>query len=185
MAQESDLLVEYVHDRIKKNKNFLCAFTGSTGSGKTYSALRFAQKLDPTFTPENRVAFTPKRFMQILNGGELKVGSVILFEEAGVALNSRKWQSKANILVNFVMQTFRHRNYIVIFTAPDFSFVDVSTRKLFHACFETVNIDKKKQMCFVKPLFIQVNQRSGKIYYKYLKNLQVNSDELRLRIVTI
>lgn len=165
----SNPIEDYVRQRVgRQNKNFLCAVTGPTGSGKTYSALRFGEVLDPDFHA-GRVVFTPAEFMTLINSGDLSSGSVVVFDEAGVTLNNREWQSKSNRLINFVAQTFRHRNYIVVFTSPSFDFVDVALRKLFHAVYETVGIDYKRSVCTVKPLFIQVNQRTGKMYYKYLK----------------
>ena len=157
----------YVKQRIKKNKNFLCAITGPTGSGKTYSSLRIAEVLDSDFN-KDRIVFTPKEFINLLNGNSLKSGSVIVFDEAGVSLNNRAWQSIANNLIQYVLQTFRHKNYIVIFTAPDFSFIDKASRKLFHSYMETKGINFTKNKCNLKPFMLQVNQRNGELYYKYL-----------------
>lgn len=161
------LFLGYVKQRIKHNKNFLCAITGPTGSGKTYSSLRIAEVLDPTFNAE-RIVFTPKEFIDVLNNGELKSGSVVVFDEAGVSLNNRQWQSLANNLIQFVLQTFRHKNYIVLFTAPDFGFIDKSSRKLFHSYMETKGINFTKKKCMLKPFMLQINQRNGDVYYKYL-----------------
>jgi DNA-binding CsgD family transcriptional regulator len=158
----------YIKSRISKNKNFMAAIVGPTGSGKTYSSLRLAENLDPSFTVE-RVVFDPREFMAVLNSNKLSKGSVVVFDEAGIALNNRQWQSQANKLINFVLQSFRHKCYIVIFTAPDFAFVDSASRKLFHSCIETVTIDQRAKLCRVKPLLLQVNQRNGDIYYKYLR----------------
>lgn len=157
----------YVLQRIDKNKNFMCCITGSTGSGKTYSALSFAQKWDKNFT-ENNIVFTPKQFMDLMNSGTLKKGSVIVADEFGVSMNSRNWQSVANQVINFVLQTFRSKNYIVIFTSPDFGFIDVAARKLFHCHMTTNGIDFKNKTCSIKPYMLQINQRTGDVYYKYL-----------------
>lgn len=151
--------------------NFLCAITGPTGSGKTYSALKIAESLDPDFTIEN-VAFTAKEFMTCINNPKMKSGSVIIFDEAGVALSSRSWQSVQNKLLNYVLQTFRHRNYIVIFTAPHMGFVDAASRKLLHCYMETTGIDSVKKHVKLKPLLIQVSQRTSNPYYKYLRLVQ-------------
>lgn len=164
---DQSTLIRYVHQRIKNNKNFLCVITGPTGSGKSYSALKLAEILDPTFNI-NRVAFKAIEFMRILST-EPEAGSVIVFDEAGVEMNSRNWQTKINKVINYVLQTFRHRNYIVIFTSPHFGFVDKASRQLFHAHFETVSINRDEKTSLLKPKFVQVNQDSGKIYKKYLR----------------
>ncbi len=158
----------YIESRIQHNKNYLCCITGPTGSGKTYSSLKLAEDLDPLFNAD-RVVFTPKEFINLLNNGNLKSGSVIVFDEAGVSLNNREWQSKSNNLIQYILQTFRHKNYIVIFTSPDFAFIDKASRKLFHSYMETNGIDFENKVCKIKPLMIQISQRTGDMYFKYLR----------------
>lgn len=174
----------YIKNRIKKNKNFLVAITGPTGSGKTYAALKLAKMWDDSFD-EDRIVFTPETFISLINGGSLKSGSVIVFEEAGVSLNNRAWQSKSNNLIQYILQTFRHKNYIVIFTAPDFGFIDSASRKLFHAHFMTMGINFTQKKCNIKPYFIQINQRTGNMYYKFLKVLYKGRGELKIGMMGI
>ena len=159
---------DYILGRIKKNKNFLGMFTGSTGSGKSYSALTLAESLDKEFNID-RIAFSPKEFMDILNNGNLKKGSVVVWDEIGIGMNSRNWQSVSNKMINFLMQSFRHLNLIVLFTCPDITFLDIGTRKLLHCLFETETINVKTKKVKVKPKVLQVNQSSGKVYMKYLR----------------
>lgn len=159
--------VEYVRDRLhKQNRNYLCAIVGPTGSGKSYSALRLAEQVDPDFSI-GQVCFTPKEFMDLLNSGRLKRGSVIVFDEAGVAVNSRNFQSQTNKLLHYVNQTFRSNNYGVIYTLPDFGFLDVGIRKLVHSILETKKIDYNQEVVWVRPLMVENNAQSGKIYMKY------------------
>lgn len=162
------LFTDYIKSRIKKNRNFLGMFVGSTGSGKSYCSLRLAENLDGSFDI-NRVAFSAKEFMDIINSGTLKKGSVIIWEEIGIGMNSRNWQSLSNKMINFLMQSFRHQNLIVLMNCPDASFLDVSVRKLLHCIFETESIDHKEKVVVVKPKLIQVNQTTGKVYMKYLR----------------
>jgi len=159
--------VKHVWGRLhKQNKNFLCAIVGPTGSGKSYSGLRLAEQVDKRFTIDQCV-FTPKEFMDLLNSGKLKRGSVILFDEAGVAVNSRNFQSTTNKLMHFVNQTFRSNNYCVIYTMPDFCFLDLGIRKLVHVILETKKIDYKRELVWTRPLFVENNPQTGRIYMKY------------------
>src|SRR5437870_4384364 len=107
------IITDYIRNRIRNNKNFLCAVLGPTGSGKTYTALRIAEEIDPSFG-SSRIVFNPVDFMKILKG--LPSGSVIVFDEAGVGMSAQEWQKKANKIFNYVLQTFRFRNIIVFFT---------------------------------------------------------------------
>lgn len=111
--------------------------------------------------------FSVSEFMDLLNSGNLKRGDIIIFDEAGVGVASREWYSARNKAINYVLQTFRHLNLGVIFTTPDFSFVDAQTRKLFHSYIETQKINKRRKTVRVKWFELQNNPRMGKLYYKY------------------
>lgn len=161
--------VRYIQNRtLKKNKNFLGTITGPTGSGKSWAGLSIGEMVDPDFNVD-RIIFTGRELMDLINSGKLKSGSFILWDEAGIDLSSRNWQSLTNKMLNFVLQTFRHKNLILIFTTPYHDFLDVASRKLFHAEFETSSINKTKKTCRIKPKLLQYNADLKKWYKKYLK----------------
>lgn len=160
--------VSYIKRRIDQKKNFLGILTGPTGSGKSWSALSVCLQVDQTFNP-SRIVFSMKELMKLINEGNLKSGQAILWDEAGIDVSNRSWQSLVNKMVNFLLQTFRHKRLILIMTVPYLDFVDNSTRKLFHAEFLTQKIDYEKKSCKVKPQLIQYNPRNKKFYYKYLR----------------
>ena len=159
--------INYILQRIKKNKNFLAFVGGQTGSGKSWSCLRIAQELDAEFNI-GRVVFTGLELMNLINSGKLKRGSVIVFEESGVEMNNRNWQSVVNKLLNYLLQTFRHLGFILIMNSPYMDFIDAGTRKLFHAEMQTVGINYDKGTVRLKPQLISYNSRMQKFYYKRL-----------------
>jgi ABC-type dipeptide/oligopeptide/nickel transport system ATPase component len=162
-----NVIVERIKNRLhNQNKNFLMIICGATGSGKSYSALRLAELIDPEFTIDNLV-FSVEDFMSLLTSGKLKKGNVIVFDEAGVGIPAREWFSLSNKAINYVFQTFRHENLCVIFTCPSFDFIDSQTRKLFHAYLETLAIDFKREQVICKYMEIEYNPRYGKEYFKY------------------
>jgi hypothetical protein len=173
MADEYSM-IRYIHRRIKNNKNFLCTITGPTGSGKSWTGLSIAELLDPDFD-STRVVFKARELMKLINEGNLKPGSVILWDEAGIDLSNRNWQSVTNKLLNALLQTFRHKNFILFFTVPYHDFIDSSTRKLFHADFQTQKINKNQEVVIIKPKLLQYNSNLGKWYRKYLKVSQNGS----------
>jgi hypothetical protein len=109
--------------------------------------------------------------MKLINLGsyELRKGVVIVWDEAGIDLSNRNWYSITNKLLSFLLQTFRHKNFILIFTVPYEDFVDSATKKLFHAQFECVGINRSNNTVAVKPKFLQYNAEKKKWYRKYLK----------------
>lgn len=162
--------IRYIKQRIEKNKNFLCFIGGQTGSGKSWSALSICQQLDKEFNID-RCVFSGKDLMQLINSGGLKKGSCVLFDESGIDLSNRNWQSTLNKMLNYLLQTFRHRCIVLFLTSPYMDFLDASTRKLMHAEFEMIGINFKENTAKIKPKLIQYNGRTGKYYFKYLRRI--------------
>jgi len=161
--------VKYIRDRIKKNQNFMGCFIGQTGTGKSYSCISLAELIQDGFIDNDNVFFKATDFLKRLMLGNLPKGTVLVWDEAGKDLNSKNWQAKANRVVSVVFQIFRRENIIVLFTLPYFSFLDPDARKLVHATFETQGIDRNNKETTLKPLLIQVNQDTGKMYKKFLR----------------
>ena len=163
-------LTDYIKYRVyKQNKNFLCCIVGATGSGKSYTSISLGEQLNKNFSDEY-IIFNPKDFMKLVVDEEkTPMGTVIVYDELGVSMSARNWQSITNKIINYVLQTFRHRKLIVFFTVPDSQFVDKQTRKLFHAMFEMRSINIDKGCAVIKPKFIQTNPATGKVYNNYLR----------------
>lgn len=162
--------LQYITGRIKHNRNFIFGITGSVGSGKSYSAVRLGEVIDPNFDIRN-VCFTDLEFMDLVDGvtKKLRKGSAIIFDEIQVTMGHLDYQSMRSKCLNYVLQTFRHRNFILGMTSPYFTFINASLRKLFHCRMETQKIDYEKKTVQIKPLLLQTNQDTGKIYKKYLR----------------
>ena len=163
-------------NRIKRrNKNWLCIMGGDTGSGKSYTAARICELIDPTFLPaiikngiKSRVALgETHELLNILDAGKLKRGNMVIFDEAGIAISSRDWFKEINKMIMYILQTFRHMNIGVIFTVPDVSFVDKQARSLFHTFIHCLKIDYKKEKVICKPFELQNNPYQADVYRKY------------------
>jgi len=171
--EEADILMRYIDNRIKKFKTATLALTGNLGTGKSYTCLRIAElwykyHFNEEF-PIKNVCFDVISAIELLNSGELRKGEIIILEEGGVLIHSKKFQSDVNIFFGFQMQTFRQEQIIVLFNCPVFDLMDKTTRILINANFITQRIDRENKLCIVKPLFNQLNQQSGKIYHHYLR----------------
>ena len=164
--------VRYLLRRIKQNKNNLIAIIGKTGSGKTYTAMSICEMISKAngvhFGIEN-VVFGPRPLMQLINSGTLKKGSSIIFDEPQISISAREWQSKANRVFNYLLSTFRHRNLNLFFCTPYEDLLDKSTRKLFHAKFETQKINFNNNTCRIKPKVLDYNSQKQKFYEKFLR----------------
>lgn len=168
--RQGGYFTSYIKQRIGRNKNFICCCTGQTGSGKSWSMLALAEQLDPNMDERN-ICFTPLQLMDLVNGKskQLKRGSVILFDEIQVSMGHLDYQSMQAKMLNYLLQTFRHRNFVLLVTSPHFHYVNKSARQLFHCRMETVTIDTNAKQVVLKPLLLQTNQSTGKVYAKYLR----------------
>ena len=145
---------------------------GKTGSGKTWSAISICEMISKEngvyFGIEN-IVFTLRELMQLINSGKLKKGSCIIFDEPQVTISAREWQSKTNRVFNYLLSTFRHRNLTLFFCTPYEDLLDKSTRKLFHAKFETVKINFNEKTCELRPKIVEYNSYKQKFYEKFLR----------------
>jgi len=163
---KENYIINDIRNRLyEQNRNWLCVVCGQTGLGKSLASVKIAKMINPDFNSDF-VAFTAKEFLDILNSNPPK-GSVIVFDEAGISISSREWYTITNKILNYVFQTFRYMNIAVIFTVPDFKFIDKQSRTLFHSYVELVDIDYKKSRSIVKWMIMQNNPKTGKIYFKY------------------
>ena len=167
-ADNYELFKRWIAHRIAKNKNVLIITLGSTGSGKSFSNLRILEDIDNQFNVD-RAAFKPEEFMNIVDSGILrKKGAGVLYDDAGITLNSKNWYDITNKMINYYLQIARSDNQILMFNTPDMSFLDASSRKLFHMMLVTAGIDYEKGVVRLKPKFLQTNKTTGKVYAKYL-----------------
>ena len=164
--------IKYLLRRIKQNKNNLIAVIGKTGSGKTWSAISVCELISKEngvyFGIEN-IVFNLRKLMELINSGKLKKGSCIIFDEPQVTISAREWQSKTNRVFNYLLSTFRHRNLTLFFCSPYEDLLDKSTRKLFHAKFQTVKINFNDKTCELRPKIMEYNSYKQKFYEKFLR----------------
>ena len=165
--------IRYILGRIYvKNKNWMCSVVGPTGSGKTYHAISFCEEISKqnnVYFGIDNIVFSLNELMSLINSAKLQKGSCILFDEPQISISNREFQSRANKVFNYLLTTFRHRNFILMFCTPYEDLLDKTSRKLFHAKFQMMSIDKKHKTSTSKPLEIEYNSQKGKFYNKFLR----------------
>lgn len=150
----------------KDTKNAICIFIGPTGGGKSMSALRLAELVQPDFDPETQVCFDAKSFISIIQSDKLRRGDCVLFDEIGnsEAMGARSFMSSQNIALGSILQTMRFRGYVIFLTLPALSMLDKQARELAHFLFEVKGINREKQFVKCKVYRLQTNSYSGKLY---------------------
>lgn len=178
-------VIRKVQKRLYKlNKNWLSIITGPTGSGKSWSAMSLAEKIDPSFDV-SKVVLRPENFLEKVADREWGQGDVVVFDEAGTGMSAKAHMTKKNRIIDQVLQTFRRQNIAVIFTVPSKANVDKSVRRLLHTYIETKTIDYKKARNHLKWLEMDYNQKQDKIYYKYNKRRDENGAVKKIKTVKV
>jgi len=167
---EAQVLRQEVWHRINsRNQHYMAALVGPEGSGKSWTSLKIAELIDPTFDAD-RVMFDPHTFMEQLttwkDAGETR-GKMIVVDEAGVGIGSRSWYDKDQIQLNKVLQVIRSENMGMLFTLPRLSELDSQTRGRLRAMIE-MDAMKPGRYADVKYLrWFPARDERGKVYRKY------------------
>jgi len=178
-----EMIKEVASRPTRKNSNFLCVVIGLPGSGKSYACLRLGQLITDEINKynlkkgipligfnERNITFSPTDFMKQIHGDEaLPPGSVIIYEEAGTTLDSKDALNKLNKMIAHVIETMRYRRYITFFNLPRYMNLDKTIRCLCHCLIETKKIDRRNNLNYIKPQFLNYNPKIDKMYYKFIK----------------
>jgi len=176
-ADKKNSILRYIGNRVlRNNANFLCAVTGSVGSGKSYSCLRMAQDYSKMFNiefnPEYHVIDSLKELLQLITAPEkerkIGFGSVIVFDEPQVEGNSRSWQSDINKAMGQLISTFRNQRLVMFFALPFLDMLDKQTRIIFQGEFKCEGFDKNTKIATIKPRFLEFSKNKGDFYRKML-----------------
>ena len=172
--QDSLWLVPWIKRRIGENRNANMVFVGDTGSGKSYSSISLAEKIDPKFTTD-RIVFTTVDFLKLVNSN-LPPGSVIIYDDAGLGIPAREWQNLSAKIFGKLFQGFRYKNLITMITVPNMSFIERQSRMLMHLYFEAT--DTQGIMKPFRPFFpIRGDDRLG---FRY-PTIERGSREIRIK----
>ena len=168
----------------KKNVGFIV--TGSTGSGKSWFALKLAHDLDPTFTAE-RVVYTTEDFLRLLvegdSKGKLHKGMAIVFDETShdEAMDSRSSLSQGNKQMASLSTIYRAMRLVVIYVAPNLNQIDSRVRSVsITALFTMKGIDYKRKRSSAKIFWVVQNSRDGEVFHKRPK---VVSEERHIQAI--
>jgi len=173
--KEGDILNQWFYNRmVRKNQNVLLAVTGSTGSGKSYACLSIADHwyisyFKEAFPVETNCCFSIGEVLKLLSGKKLRKYEIIILEEGGVNLGNLDFQSRVSKLFSHVLQSFRSMNIILIMNLPVLTMLNKSARLLLHAHFITAGINYQRKRSQLKPFLHQLNQSTGKSFWKYIR----------------
>jgi hypothetical protein len=82
-----------------------------------------------------------------------EAGDVIIFDEAGVNIFAREWQTKMNKALAKTFQILGYKHLGIILTFPSIMFVDKALRRLFNYILLAEGFDKEHEISFCKAYY--------------------------------
>lgn len=159
-------LIEYIRARLARGLNAIILVLGAPGTGKSWSALRLAEQIDPGFSVKH-IAFSVEALYDLLDAaGELPLKSAVVYDETGVGSKARRAMSNANLLFSDFLESGRYRGLVLIMTVPHSAMVDINARRLAHLIIETVDWTADHRV-IAKPFFVFVDPKNDFIAFPH------------------
>jgi ABC-type dipeptide/oligopeptide/nickel transport system ATPase component len=170
-----EIVKRLAEKHFREKRNFFMVIVGRPGSGKSYTALKFAETIEPDFSPEKQIIYYPEQFESVIDYVRENKRKVLIFDEAHVTLSSRKWFSITNLALNNIMTTFRQLHRLaVFFVTPYQSFVDKQLRVLFdYYCVVNKSIHRGYPTVYALLYEIKVNFFDLRDQTPYLQKLRI------------
>ena len=129
--EERPWLLDAIHRRNAKFKNFLMAATGDPGATKTYFDLYWAERADRDFDVELQCVFLPKQFWKAIEGLPTSEWRTIVWDDPTAGLSQRDWYMPLNKNVaKFIQTSARYRKKNIFFPLPAYEVLDKAVRKV-------------------------------------------------------
>lgn len=148
------VFLDYLDNLIfRQNSNFICFVTGLPGLGKSVSTIsvcsQFAKRHGQPFSIKGNVASSIHDLVkkvadleaEYTRGGIIR-GRPLIYDDAGISMDSRHWFEKAHKMLNDMIEVFRYLGVPLFITTPSQFRVDSKMRDLAHAVIKVV---KKKE----------------------------------------
>lgn len=163
------------------NKNVIITILGKQGHGKSNAALvlavsaaKWIAKLkggrpnDYFDLERNLATIDPNMLHEIMK--DLRQYNIYLLDDAGPGWDSRSSMSDQNKHLNYILQTARPSNNIIIITTIHKMMVDITVRRLTHFLCISEEVMHNIGLTFFSVKTVEENQVYDKTYYKFLKN---------------
>ena len=157
-----DPMISYIQQQTRiENQCWNQIFAGTGGAGKSYAALEYCRLIDPDFSVD-RVVWTEEDFLDLLDK-ELPPGSCLLWDEAGIGLDSRDFMTLINKILSYIITTIRYRRQIMVLTTPSMNWTDLKAREMLHGYCEMLKRFHNNRS-LGKFYMLQTNYFEGKTY---------------------
>lgn len=170
--EESEAIISHIHNRYRKGLLTVVKVIGLPGMGKSYCCMRLAELISIRIHGENimkreYIADSLLDIIKILRSTK-KRGMPLVVEEISVLFPSRRHMTQENVAAGKIWDTMRKKGMVVIMNCPLSKDVDKKITALSNIQIETLRVNKRKGICVIKPMRLQANPSTSKIYHHRL-----------------
>jgi hypothetical protein len=173
-------LAEMLSKRVagRHNKNVIFILFGDLGSGKSMALLKLALscamwlaalkggKPSDYFQFSNIAVIDPEMLQEKL--ANLKQYGIYILDDAGPGYDARTFMSKGNRDLNYILQTCRTSNNIILVSAPHGAMLDITIHRVAQYYAEVSEVRHDEGLTFLKVFRLVRVFREGKIFYVYM-----------------
>jgi len=162
----------------KHNKNVIFILFGDLGGGKSMTLIKLAVscaqwlakirggKPSDYFTMRNVAIIDPEMLQEKMS--HLEQYQILMLDDAGPGYDARTFMSKQNRDLNYILQTCRTTNNIILVSAPHGAMLDVTIHRVAQYYGEISEIRHDEGITFLKVFRLVRVFREGKIFYVYM-----------------
>lgn len=162
----------------RHNKNVIFILFGDLGSGKSMALLTLALycamwlkhlrggTISRYFSFDHVAVIDPEMLKDKLEN--LVQYGVYVLDDAGPAYDARTFMSQSNRDLNYILQTARTTNNILLVSAPHGAMLDVTIHRVAQYYAEVAESHHDQGVSFLKVMRITRAYREKKIYYSYM-----------------
>lgn len=162
----------------RHNKNILALCFGDAGTGKSMSLCSLAlgcskwlakliggKPTDYWNFKEGISIIDPEMLQEKIS--TLRKHQILICDDAGPAYDARNAMSKDNKDLNYILQTCRTQNNIILFSSIHQAMLDISSRRIAGFFMETAEVRHDVGVTALKVFHLVRDMKQGKIFYKY------------------
>lgn len=179
-------LIKYHHHYLHTSKVSLNSIiTGDSflrmGCGKSYTALRLAELIDPDFGI-HKVVYHPIDYLKVMKEIEQsgKKGQVVVVDEGEVTANSALWQSIRNKAIGINLAVGRYLQCMGFFVSPTFGWLDKRIRVLANHLGSTSKVVTSGGTPTVNLKYrrLTTNEHDERLWFKNLRMFSVDAQQI-------
>ena len=166
--EEGGAIIKYIRGRYKKGILSVVLVFGAAGVGKSWLSMRLGEKLSEKIKCNFDSSNIVDNLRDVIGFVRNNSNSILIIEESSILFPSRRSMGNENVYFNKILDSCRKKRIILIMNYPVLNSIDSHILKMSCLSIEAKRIYVGDGVIKCRPLKLQTNFSSGKIYRHYL-----------------